>query len=115
MQTCKQEIAAIKDTIEIVSGKWKLHILGTLARTGKMRFMDLLRDVDGIATKMLSKELQDMEMNHLISRTVVRTKPITVEYNLTDLGRTLIPIIGEITKWGIDYRRALYEDSRSSM
>lgn len=107
---CKVRIAAIRDTMEILTGKWKFHILGTLMSGGKMRFMDLLREVDGIAAKMLSKELQDMEMNHLVTRTVLNTKPITVEYEITDYGRTLEPIIDEIAKWGIEYRRSVFGD-----
>lgn len=75
---------------------------------GKMRFMDLIREVDGIAAKMLSKELQDMEMNRLVSRTVLNTKPVTVEYEITEYGRTLSPIIDEIANWGIAYRNSIY-------
>ncbi|MDR2122526.1 MAG: helix-turn-helix transcriptional regulator [Flavobacteriaceae bacterium] len=110
---CKTRIIAIKDTMEILSGKWKIHILGTLMEGGKMRFMDLLREVDGIAAKMLSKELQDMEMNHLISRTVLDTKPITVEYEITEYGQTLEPIIDEIANWGIAYRKSIYGDRKN--
>lgn len=106
---CKQRIAAINDAMEILSGKWKFHILGTLMQLGKTRFMDLKREVDGIGAKMLSKELQDMEINRLITRTVLDTKPITVEYELTEYGRTLQPIIDEIAKWGIAYRKALFK------
>ncbi len=105
---CKTRILAIKDTMEILSGKWKFHILGTLMLGEKLRFMDLLREVDGIGTKMLSKELQDLEMNQLISRTVLNTKPVTVEYEITEYGQTLAPIIDEIAKWGIAYRTAVY-------
>jgi len=105
---CKGRILAIKDTMEILSGKWKFHILGTLMQGDRLRFMDLLREVDGIGTKMLSKELQDLEMNHLIDRTVLHTKPVTVEYRITDFGKTLSPIIDEIAKWGIAYKKALY-------
>jgi len=108
-RVCKVRITAIKDTMEILSGKWKFHILGTLLEGAKMRFMDLLREVDGIAPKMLSKELQDMELNRLVSRTVLDTKPITVEYEVTQYGSTLKPIIDEIAKWGTAYRNALSE------
>lgn len=73
-----------------------------------MRFMDLIREVDGIAAKMLSKELQDMEMNRLVSRTVLNTKPVTVEYEITEYGKTLSPIIDEIANWGIAYRNSIY-------
>lgn len=93
--------------MEILSGKWKFHIIGTLMEGGRMRFMDLIREVEGIAPKMLSKELQDMEMNRLISRTVMDTKPITVEYEITEYGQTLAPIIDEIANWGIAYRKAM--------
>lgn len=107
-EPCKIRISAIKDAMEVLSGKWKLHILGTLSFTDKMRFMDLLREVEGIAPKMLSKELQDMELNRLITRHVIQTKPITVEYALTDVGRTLAPLINELASWGISYKASLF-------
>lgn len=107
-QHCQTRIRAISDAMEVLSGKWKFHILGTLTRGDKLRFMDLLREVEGIGTKMLSKELQDLEMNHLISRTVLNTKPVTVEYEITEFGKSLIPIIDEIAKWGIAYRAFIY-------
>lgn len=105
---CKNRILAIKDAMEILSGKWKFHILGTLLQTGKLRFGDLEREVEGIAPKMLSKELQDLEVNQLVSRTVCNTKPVTVEYEVTELGRTLTPIIDEIAKWGTVYRAIIF-------
>ncbi|KIO75815.1 HxlR family transcriptional regulator [Pedobacter lusitanus] len=105
--SCKTRILAIKDTMGILSGKWKFHILGTLILENKLRFMDLLREIDGIGAKMLSKELQDMEVNHLITRTILNTKPITVEYEITEYGKTLSPIIDEIAKWGIAYRDSI--------
>jgi DNA-binding HxlR family transcriptional regulator len=107
-KSCKTRISAIKDTMEILSGKWKFHILGTLILGDKLRFMDLLREVDGIGAKMLSKELQDMEVNQLISRTVLNTKPVTVEYEITEYGKTLSPIIDAIANWGIEYRKSIY-------
>jgi DNA-binding HxlR family transcriptional regulator len=109
---CNTRITAIRDAMEILSGKWKFHILGTLLQSDRMRFMDLIREVDGIGAKMLSKELQDLEMNHLVSRTVLDTKPITVEYKITEYGRTLEPIIDEIANWGVEYRKSLYGTSK---
>lgn len=108
-KSCQVRIQAIHDTMGILSGKWKFHILGTLIEGEEMGFMDLLREIDGIGTKMLSKELQDMEMNHLISRKVMDTKPVTVKYTITAHGKTLKPIIDEIAKWGVSYRQALVE------
>lgn len=105
---CQVRMQAISDTMSILSGKWKFHILGTLIEGNKLGFMDLMREVSGIETKMLSKELQDLEMNHLISRTVMNTKPITVEYSLTEYGETLSPLINELAKWGMQYRQSIY-------
>lgn len=104
---CKVRIQAIKDAMDLLTGKWKIHILGTLMEGRTLGFMDLLREVDGIGTKMLSKELQDLEMNHFVSRTVLDTKPVTVQYALTEHGETLRPIIDEIANWGIAYRKAM--------
>jgi len=105
---CQVRMQAISDTMSVLSGKWKFHILGTLIEGNKLGFMDLLREVNGIGTKMLSKELQDLEMNHLISRNVMNTKPITVEYSLTEYGKTLAPLIDELAKWGVQYRQSIY-------
>lgn len=107
---CKNRIQAIKDTTDLLSGKWKFHIIGTLIEAEKMGFMDLMREVEGIGTKMLSKELQDLEMNQLVSRTVMNTKPVTVEYAITEHGRTLKPIIDEIAKWGATYRASAFKE-----
>ena len=105
---CQVRIQAISDTMSILSGKWKFHILGTLIQGNKLGFMDLLREIEGIGSKMLSKELQDLEVNQLVSRTVMNTKPITVEYAVTEYGATLSPVINELVKWGIDYRESVY-------
>lgn len=105
---CQVRMQAISDSMSLLSGKWKFHILGTLIEGNTLGFMDLLREVNGIGTKMLSKELQDLEMNNLISRTVKNTKPITVEYSITDYGKTLAPLINELANWGIQYRKTLY-------
>jgi DNA-binding HxlR family transcriptional regulator len=101
---CRFRTNAVKDSMSLLSGKWKIHILGTLLYGGPLRFMDVQREVDGIGPKMLSKELQELELNQLVKRTVLQTKPITVQYELTSFGRTLEPIIESIAQWGIAYR-----------
>ncbi|MCW3083483.1 MAG: transcriptional regulator [Bacteroidetes bacterium] len=106
---CTTELLAIKDAMELLSGKWKVHIIATLTYKGAVRFMDLQRHVEGIGAKMLSKELQDLEVNLLIKRTVLDTKPVTVEYELTPHGKTLEKIIGEIRIWGRSHRKKIIE------
>jgi DNA-binding HxlR family transcriptional regulator len=103
-------LLAIKDTMELLSGKWKIQIIGALMHHNEsLRFMDLLRSVNGIAAKMLSKELQELEINQLVKRTVMNTKPITVEYEITDYGRTLDKMIAEIANWGTEHRKRIFE------
>ena len=105
---CSREFIAIKDAMDILRGKWKIQIIGTLTYSkGPVRFMDLLRLVDGIGAKMLSKELHDLEINMLVKRTVLNTKPITVEYELTTHGKTLEKTINEIRLWGTLHRKKI--------
>ncbi|WP_104381227.1 helix-turn-helix domain-containing protein [Sphingobacterium sp. HMA12] len=101
---CRSRILGIKDTTDVLSGKWKIFILGSLLVMGKMRFMELLNTIDGIGRKMLAKELDDLEINGLISRTELKTKPLTVVYELTELGKTLKNLINEVIEWGEKYR-----------
>ena len=109
---CQVRMQAINDAMSLLSGKWKFHILGTLIEGNTLGFMDLLREIDGIGTKMLSKELQDLEINNLVSRKVMNTKPITVEYSITEYGKTLTPLIDELAKWGTAYRKSVYSENK---
>jgi len=103
-ETCKASLKGIKDIQDVMSGKWKYLIIASLYFIGKMKFMELQRQIEGIAPKVLSKELKDLEDNHIITRKVCDTKPITVEYSLTDIGTSLHTIILEMGKCGIEYR-----------
>lgn len=109
MPDCKEQLLAIKDTMTLLSGKWKIQIVGLLLLRGKARFMDLLRETEGIAAKMLSKELQELEQNELVIRTVLSTKPITVEYELTKHGKTLSVVLDAISNWGVAHRNFLFK------
>lgn len=100
------KLHAIQDTMDILGGKWKIAIIGTLG-FGPSHFMELQRTIDGIGSKMLSKELQELEMNDLVKRIVQQTKPITVKYELTEYGRSIQPIIEEMAKWGIQHRERI--------
>jgi DNA-binding HxlR family transcriptional regulator len=104
---CSKQLMAVKDAMDVLSGKWKIQIIGALSYKGALRFMDLLRFVGGIGAKMLSKELHDLEINLLIKRTVQNTKPVTVEYELTPHGKTLERTINEIHLWGTRHRKKI--------
>ena len=96
-------IRAIKDAMETLSGNWKLPILFSLSG-GAKRFKEITREVEGISDKMLSKELKELETNKLITRTVIDTQPITVQYQLTEHGKSLQTIINNLTEWGVKHR-----------
>lgn len=104
---CRLKGQGVKDTQDLLGGKWKIVILAALYINGKFRFMDLARHIDSIAPKVLSKELKDLEMNMLVKRTVIDTMPITVEYELTAQGRTLNDVVYAMAEWGIKYRKSI--------
>lgn len=103
----KKEMMAVQDSMDVLSGKWKISIISSICYYNKRRFSDILNDVVGISNKMLSKELKELEINKLIKRTVLDTQPITVQYELTDHGKTLQTIILNLTEWGIEHRKEI--------
>lgn len=104
-----ERLLAIADAMDVLSGKWKIQLIGILMFKGKMRFGELHRNVRGIGAKMLSKELQNLEANQIITRTVVQTRPITVEYEITDYGRSLEEAVNSIVGWGLKHRKRIMD------
>lgn len=103
----KKEMMAVQDSMDVLSGKWKIAIISSVCYYNKRRFSDILNDVVGISNKMLSKELKELEINKLIKRTVLETQPITVQYELTNHGKSLKTIINNLTDWGIAHRKEI--------
>ncbi len=101
---CTKAILPVKDALEVLSGKWKLPIIVSLS-FGNKRFKEIAKEVDGITDKVLSKELKELEANQLITRTVYDSFPPTVEYAITDHGRTLHEVIAALNKWGSGHRK----------
>lgn len=105
-EECSRNRMAVRDTLDLIGGKWKVLILLTL-NEHPYRFKALAHEI-GITPRMLSRELQDMELNKLVVRTVIDTKPIGVEYSITDYGRTFSPIIEAMRDWGQNHRREIF-------
>lgn len=99
-------IRAIKDAMQTLSGSWKLPILFSLSG-GAKRFKEIAREVEGISDKMLSKELKDLEANHLISRNIYHTFPPTVEYEVTEHAETLYEVMKALRDWGQNHRKKI--------
>ncbi len=96
------EKCALQEILGVIGGKWSMSIIYALF-TGKKRFSELERLVTNINTRMLVKELKNMEANEIVTRKVFATVPPTVEYSLTPKGEKLEPIINELYKWGLEY------------
>lgn len=102
-QCSKNYVLAVNDTLNVVSGKWKLPIIASLF-DGKKRFKDLLDSIDRITPRMLSKELKELELNGIVNRIVHSTKPVLIEYELTESGNNLTEVIDAMVKWGLLHR-----------
>jgi DNA-binding HxlR family transcriptional regulator len=97
-------VLAINDTLNVLSGKWKVPIIASLS-FGKKRFKEMERHIPGINPRMLSKELKDLEANGIVKRTVYDTVPVAVEYELTTAGETFKQVLDKMIEWGIQHRK----------
>lgn len=100
----KPLILALKDTMNAVSGKWKLPIIAALFH-GKNRFKDLQENIEKITPRMLSKELKELEINGIVARRVLGQSPLLVEYTLTTSGNNMISVIDAMIDWGLTHRK----------
>jgi DNA-binding HxlR family transcriptional regulator len=96
----------IRDTLHILSGKWKLPIIIAIS-FGRKRFKEIHRGIPGITPRMLSKELKEMEVNQLVKRTVYNTMPVTIEYEMTEYSKSLRKVIREMNDWGLKHRQII--------
>jgi DNA-binding HxlR family transcriptional regulator len=94
---------AVTSTVEIIGGKWKAVVLFHLMDEPR-RFSDLQRRLSGVTQRMLTLQLRELEADGLVHREVYPQVPPKVEYSLTDLGRTIEPIIRAMLSWGKMYQ-----------
>ena len=90
-------------TVALIGSKWKLLIMRDLL-SRPWRFNELKKDLDGISQKVLTDSLRSMEEDGLITRTVYPEVPPRVEYALSDLGKSLKPILDSMVAWGNAYK-----------
>ncbi|EKQ57312.1 MULTISPECIES: helix-turn-helix domain-containing protein [unclassified Clostridium] len=95
----------VKSALEIIGGKWKLRILAQLLKKEVVRFNELKREISGITNTMLSNSLHELEQDGLITRNQYNEMPVRVEYALTDIGKSMLPIFYELTAWWSNYRK----------
>lgn len=90
-------------SMSVIGGRWKPAILCRLAY-GTMRYGELKKSIDGISERMLVAQLREMEKDRIVQRIVYPEVPPRVEYQLTDLGRTMKPMLDAMSEWGNKYR-----------
>lgn len=91
----------VRRVLDRVGDKWSVLILGTLS-SGPLRFTELLHGISGISQRMLTLNLRQLERDGLVSRTVHAVVPPRVDYELTELGRTLLPPVLALVRWAME-------------
>ncbi len=103
---CPMEIG-----LNMVSGKWKMAILWHLTK-GTIRFNELQRMLPAISQKTLTQQLRDLEGDGLILRQIFPEVPPKVEYRLSKLGSTIIPVLNSLCEWGKDYQKQMNDSGK---
>ncbi|UII19666.1 winged helix-turn-helix transcriptional regulator [Fulvivirga ligni] len=99
----KEYVLALRDTLNVVTGKWKLAIVSTMLFE-KKRFSDIKRILPEITPRMISKELKELEVNGIVVRKVYDQTPVLVEYELTHSGMMLSHVLDAMVEWGLKHR-----------
>ena len=102
----------METSLALLSNKWKVLILRDLQRFGTMRFGALKRSVGDVSQKVLTANLRGMEVDGLVSRKVYPEVPPRVEYSLTELGKSLKPVLDAMWRWGTSIRSGWPESWR---
>lgn len=104
----------VEATLELIGGKYKALILWHLSE-GKLRFSELKKAISSATPKMLTQQLRELEAHKLVHREVFPIIPPKVEYSLTELGRSLMPVLVAMRDWGAGYLRTEDREPRCFM
>ncbi|GLY83417.1 winged helix-turn-helix transcriptional regulator [Actinoallomurus iriomotensis] len=101
-----REGGAVREVLDRIGDKWSLLVIGTL-RAGPLRFGELEAAVAGISQRMLTLTLKHLVEDGLVARTAYAEVPPRVEYELTELGRTLVPLVMALAEWAMANREQI--------
>lgn len=105
-ESCLKDMLPIRDALDVISGKWKMMILVSIKHNNK-RFRDIERSIPKISSKVLAKELKDLEQHKLIKRTVYDDYPVSIEYTMTEYAMSLEKVMNELHIWGLNHRKEI--------
>ena len=97
--------SSVKTTLDVIGGKWKPLIMFLLVKK-TMRFSQLQKSIVVITQKMLAQQLRELESDGLVKRQVFPQIPPKVEYSITKYGKTLIPVLETMHKWGKNHKKS---------
>ena len=101
---------SVEVTLSVIGGTWKPIILFKLMTQKKMRFMELSREIPNVTQRMLTLQLRELESDGIVERTVHAEVPPRVDYELTELGMTLKPVLLAMRTWGMRYAELQEQD-----
>lgn len=110
----QSEHCPVAQTLELIGGKYKALILWHLSK-GPLRFSELRKRIQNATPKMLTQQLRELESTQLLHREVFPIVPPKVEYSLTDLGKSLLPILISMRDWGAEYLKSKNLESNCFM
>lgn len=97
----------VATTVQLIGNKWKLLILRNLIYNGTQRFTDFAKTIPGISKKVLTDNLRSLESDGLVEREVFAEVPPRVQYSLSEIGKTLKPVLDALSGWGTEYKASL--------
>jgi Predicted transcriptional regulators len=106
---CTEFLLPLRDALDVINGKWKLQIIISLW-SGNKRFRDIERSIPKLTTKVLAKELKDLEEHKLIKRTVYDSSPVLIEYTLLPYAESLREVVEALTNWGRNHRKQIFQE-----
>lgn len=95
--------------LQIIGGKWKIKILCVLNVNGPSRYNFIKKKVTGINATMLAESLRELEALGIVNRMQYETMPVSVEYSLTEAGKSIIPILAQLREWSVEHEASLAE------
>jgi DNA-binding HxlR family transcriptional regulator len=108
---CAGSLKNVLDALYVLNGKWKLALILSLVQSSK-RFNEIQNEVSGISSKVLAKELKDLELNDFIKRNVYPTQPVSIVYEATSYSLTLKNVLAELSSWGEQHREKVKQSMR---
>ena len=108
-----REGGAVREVLDRIGDKWSLLVIGTL-RSGPLRFGELEQAVVGISQRMLTLTLKHLVEDGLVVRTAYAEVPPRVEYEVTELGRTLVPLVMALAEWAMANHEQINAHRRSA-